>query len=230
MAIKDYVNPLNFIKDSNAEKEKAYYDPSKQQFILNIDSANLYTALDLVELWETEENAEWYLETVSQVVYNAILTMFKDSKYYDEFRYELVHSKSLINKTVDILLDSVMYNEAGGGFLMAYETGINLQEMKSLKLEPKDLLSTAGLQMVQGLGLGMRVSKTNVNSFEYFDSLDDVLNYLVSKEAITPEEMIEIEDINQVPYSRRYKYVYIKDIKLYVIEDKLTVQKWLENR
>ncbi len=227
MAIRDYINPLVYLKDTITEKEKFYYDPDRKQFVLTIDAANWHTALNLIELWGTEENAEWYLETVSQVVYNAIFTMFKDSKFFDEFRYELVHSRSLIDKTIDILLDSIMYNEAGGGFLMGYETGINLQEMKSLKLEPKDLISTAGMEMIKGMGLGMRVSKTNVNHFEYFDNLEDMLNHLVNNGILKPEQVSDVECITEMPFNREYKFFYIKHIDKYVVEDKLTVQKWL---
>lgn len=229
MAIRDYINPLIYIKDTLAEKERAYYDPTKKQFILTINSANFYTALNLVELWGSEENAEWYLETISQVVYNAILTMFKDSKFFDEFRYELVHSESLMNKTIDILLDSVMYNEAGGGFLMAYETGINLQEMKSLKLEPKDLISTAGMEMIKGIGLGTRVSQINVNHFEYFDTLDEMLIFLVDKGVLEQEKADEIECITELPFNIQYKYMLVKHIDKYIVEDKLTVKKWLQS-
>lgn len=223
---KDYLNPMTYA-NKNREDVKTWYDSKERRWVLTLDEANFHSGLRLEILWESIENAEWYLDAVSRVVETAILR-FKDSRYTnDEFLYELTHSKSKRDAIIKVMIDTVQYNEAGGGFLIAYETGINLQEMKELKLQIESAMSVIAEQIIKNTRLGERVSSRNVNRKYVFENIDDLLDYMINNDFIEEEIANQVDDVLDIPYNYKYK-VYEDFIRGgYVLEDKLTVEKWL---
>lgn len=223
---KDYINPMDF-NNKEVQDVRAWYDSDAKRWVLTLEEANFHTALRLEILWESIDNAEWYLDAVSRVVETAVLR-YKDSRYTnDEFIYELTHSNSKREALIKVMIDAIQYNEAGGGFLMAYETGINLQEMKELKLQIESAMSVIAEQIIKNTKLGERVSSENINKKYVFETLDDLLDYMIDNEFIEEEEANKIEDLEDFVYNHKYK-VYEDFIKGgYVLEDKLTVQKWI---
>lgn len=223
---QDYINPMNF-NNKETPNIRAWYNSVDRRWVLTLDEANYHSGLRLEVLWESNENAEWYLDAISRVVETSILR-FKDSRYTnDEFLYELTHSKTMREAIIKVMIDAVQYNEAGGGFLIAYETGINLQEMKELRLQIENTMSVIAEQIIKNTRLGERVSSRNVNRKYVFGNIDDLLDYMVDNNFIDEDEANKVDELLDIPYSHKYK-VYEDYIKSgYVLEDILTVQKWL---
>lgn len=223
---KDYINPILY-NDKTIDDIRAWYDSDNRRWVLTLDEANYHTGLELEVLWESVDNAEWYLDAVSRVVETSVLR-YKDSRYTnDEFIYELTHSKNKREALIKVMIDAIQYNEAGGGFLMAYETGINLQEMKELKLKIENAMSVIAEQIIKNTKLAERVSSKNVNKKYVFETLEDLLDYMVDNDYISEDDANKVEDLNDIKYDYKYK-VYEDFIQGgYVLEDKLTVQKWL---
>jgi len=206
MAIKDYINVNTFIDD------KAFFNNDINKWVLKLDYANHRSGLDLVELWRSEENAEWYLEMVATVVYATIME-YKKLEEVKNFEYLLNHSKDLRNSLTEIMIDAVVYNEAGGGFLIAYETGINLQEMKELKMDIGQAMSSIAKSMVEKSGLGIRALGVDISFVKGFDDIETLLDYLISKNLLEANIADEIEDIKEIPFDYRYKCFYDDNYK-----------------
>jgi len=148
MAIKDYVKP--YIDD------KMTYDYDGHKYILKADYAGFETGLDLLELWETQENLQWYFDFVSRVCYNYIY-QFKSPKYRKRMEYYMAHSEYMRLAITEIMVDTITYNFEDGGFLIAYQTGINLKEMKELQMRIDMALSVVGEKIVRNYMLEDRV-------------------------------------------------------------------------
>ena len=152
MAIKDYIKPY----DDNDMR----YDYKFHRYILRTEYANFQTGLDLLQLWKTEENLEWYFEYVSRVV-NHYIIQFKSPKYAEHMEYYLSHSKRMRMALAEIMTDTIAYNFEDGGFLVAYQTGVNLKEMEQLEMKIETAVSVVGRKIVRNYGLEDRIFKYN---------------------------------------------------------------------
>ena len=150
MAIKDFVKPYN--------DDKALYDKDMHRYSLNVDYADYQTGLDLMDLWESEENLQWYFDYVSRVCYNYIY-QFKSPKYRKHMEYFLAHSKEMRHALLELMVDTIAYNFEDGGFLIAYQTGVNLKEMKELTMRIDMAVSVVGEKIARNYGLEDRVIK-----------------------------------------------------------------------
>ena len=74
--------------------------------------------------------------------------------------YYLSHSKKARKALIALIIDTVHYNHSGGGFMTAYQTGINLHEMKVLRIEP-EFLSPIANEIMKNNGLQTRYFKYN---------------------------------------------------------------------
>ena len=144
MAIKDYVKPYN--------DNKAFYDFDQHRYILTTTHANHQTGLNLEEIWEGTENLEWYLEYVSRVVYHYV-GRYKPPHLYKKLTYYLSHSKEMRHAMIELMVDTIAYNFEDGGFLIAYQTGVNLKEMKDLDIKINRAISVVGDQILKNFML-----------------------------------------------------------------------------
>jgi len=135
--------------------ETLEYDYDTHQYYMTLDASFNNTGIDLVELWQGEENAQFYLKLISNVLYTVILR-FKDEKYREKTLYYLSHSKKARKALIKLIVDTVHYNHSGGGFMTAYQTGINLHEMKSLRIEPEQFVSPIANEIMKNNGLETR--------------------------------------------------------------------------
>lgn len=140
------------------EDDVLAYDYDTHQYYMKLDASQNLTGINLTELWRGDENAQFYLQLIGNVVYTSILR-FKDEKYRDRMMYYLSHSKKARNALIALFKDTVHYNHSGGGFMTAYQTGINLHEMKTMRLEPEQFTSPIALEIIKNNGLGTRYFK-----------------------------------------------------------------------
>lgn len=138
--------PTNDLLEKPYSDTHMDYDLKLHRYKLTVDRANWLTGLDLIELWDGQENLDWYLEYVSRVAYTYIYGL-KNAKYKLKMEYYLSHSKYMREAIEEFLVDMITYNYEDGGFLIAYQTGINLKEMKELPMKMETALSVIGEQM-----------------------------------------------------------------------------------
>lgn len=144
--------PTNDFIEAPYEDDKLKYDYEFHRYILKSDFASYQTGLNLLELWESEENLEWYLEYVSRVVHTYI-TQFKAPKYRKRLEYYLSHSKTMRTALKEVMIDAITYNFEDGGFLIAYQTGVNLKEMKELPMRIDMAVSIVGEKIAKNYKL-----------------------------------------------------------------------------
>jgi hypothetical protein len=140
------------------DDEVLAYDYETRQYYMKLDASLGLTGIDLIELWQTPENAEFYLKLISNVIYTRIYS-FKDEKYRERMAYYLSHSAKARKALKSLIMDTVHYNHSGGGFMTAYQTGINLHEMKTLRIEPEQFLSPIANEIMKNNGLQTRYFK-----------------------------------------------------------------------
>lgn len=138
------------------------YNYDNHNYYMNLDASLDLTGINLIELWRGNENAQFYLELISNVVYTSIL-MQKDEKYREKMLYLLSHSKKARQGIIALITDTIHYNHSGGGFMTAYQTGINLHEMKTLRLEPEQFLSPIAKEIMKNYGFATRYFRHDFN-------------------------------------------------------------------
>jgi len=203
------------------------WDIDKQRYILVPEKADFETALVLSELWEGNDNVLWYLDAVSRVCYTSIFK-FKDPKYRKRLEYYLSHSKEMRKAIFELMVDTIQYNFEDGGFLIAYQTGINLHEMKEIRMKIANVMSVVGDQIMENHEMKERIIRWNVNDFTYLADLTALLAYMVTQGFMTQEVADEVETINDISSDYRYRVFVIEDGR-YVCEDMLTFKKALES-
>ena len=145
---KDYL-------DRPLEDEEIKYDFTKHQYYMTVDASFKHSGIDLDKLWKGADNAQFYLELISDIIYTSILR-YKDERYYEKMLYFLSHSKKAREAIISLIIDTVHYNHTGGGFMIAYQTGINLHEMKEIRMKPEFFLSPIAQEIIKNKGLGQR--------------------------------------------------------------------------
>ena len=208
------------------DDDKLKYIYTNHRYVLELDNQASATGIDLVTLWQGNDNALMYLEMVSDVCYTYILR-FKDSKYFLRMLYYLSHSEEMRRALYEMMIDTVRYNHEDGGFMIAYQTGINLHEMKELRLKIENAVSVIGDQIIRNYGLQQRVNNINMNDMTYFDTLTGLTDYLVELGYITAEDADIVEEVNDLAYDYRYR-CFVNTKGQYVYEDVLTFETALD--
>jgi len=206
MAIPTYDKLDKPLTDSFME-----FDVNEHRYVPLIDGILKDAYVSLVVDWQSKENAQSYLDLLSRVIYEVILS-FKDEKYKNTMLYYMAHSKKM-----------------DGGFMMAYNSGANLNQGKMIEFGIKQALSSIAFQIIKNSPLGTRFMTVDINEKQVFASLTTLLAYLVSESIITSDESGVValsEDLEDLPYTEdyqlialendRYLYTNIKSIKSYV--------------
>ncbi|NCU31213.1 hypothetical protein EOM57_05455 [Candidatus Saccharibacteria bacterium] len=139
-------------------------------------------------------------------------------------KYYLAHSKKARIELFKIYSDSVWYNRRDGGFMMAYNTGANLNQGKMIEFGLDKTLSPIAKQIVTNSYLGTRFLPYDINTKERLDDLDAVLAYLVTNNYITQLQADEVETLSDLPYDMSYRIVQEPDGK-YLFTDLHTLKK-----
>lgn len=203
------------------------YDIDKHQYVLVYDYSKNETGIDLAELWGSPDNADGILGIISNVSYT-VLSKYKDNtKYYERTLYWLTHSKKGRDFVKRLMLDMVRYNHEDGGMFIAYQTGINLQEMKDLQIQLHHAFSAVAEQIIEKYGQQARIETMNINNMTRFDTLEDLIAYMLSEGLITQEQHDLVEEITDIPYSYKYR-TFVNAQEQYVCEDMLTFKKAME--
>ena len=203
------------------------YDVNEHRYVPLVEGVLKDAYVNLIVDWRTKENAQSYLDLVSRVIYETILS-FKDEKYKTTMLYYMAHSKKMRIEIQKIFYDSVWYNRRDGGFMMAYNSGANLNQGKLIEFGIDKAISSIARQIVKNSPLGTRYMTVDINDKQVFASLATLLAYLVSEEYITSDEsgvVTASEDLNDLPYTEdyqlitlendRYLFTNIKSIKEY---------------
>ncbi len=207
------------------DDDKLTYSVNNHRYVLDRNKADFETGLVLSEIWQGEDNVNWYLDAISKVVYT-YLTKFKDSKYYERILYYLAHSKKAREMIFDLMIDTVQYNHEDGGFLIAYQTGVNLHEMKDINIKLEMAVSVIGDQVLHKYGIMQRLNNVNINEFEYFNTLEELLTSLVAKDLMTEEEKEEIENLEDI--ETNYQFRVFLNRGQYIYENTLTFRNALD--
>jgi hypothetical protein len=210
----DYVAPYD---DSQMK-----YSLDRHYYIPELDYIEYETGINLSLIWQGIDNAKWYLDRVASVVHTYVL-QFRDTKFHTRLVYYLSHSEFARQALSKIFVDIVQYNHEDGGFLIAYQTGVNLHEMKDIEIKIKMAMSVIGDQIIKNLGLKQRYDNINRNTFTYYDTLEDLVEYLEDESIVTEEEAEEIEDVTDIPTSYLYR-TFINTKGQYVYEDLRTFE------
>ena len=157
MAITDYTK----VFDDKYMK----YDYLNHRYVLVEEHASWAVARPLVLQYGSKENAEAILEKISQIAYDYILR-FKRSELHKKTLYYLSHSLELRNAIRQLMEDVLFYGFQEGGWAMAYVSGINLQEVKNMPIDPKTMVGTIGHEIVRNTGLAQRYFKYNFSVVE----------------------------------------------------------------
>ena len=156
------------------EDDKMIYDVNLHQYILTYDYASEASGWgsDMINDLDGEENVEWYLKQVSNVVYNYIRSM-KDSKFQNRLEYYLSHSERVRNDLMRLMVDIVIYNMQEGGMFMAYVTGVNLQEAQNItNIDIKTAVGILGDQLIRNHGFAEREFRYDFDVVESSEGLE----------------------------------------------------------
>ena len=202
------------------DDDKMNYLTEYHRYELLPEMADFQTGLNLSELWEGNDNVLWYLSAISEVTYT-ILERLKDAKYRERFQYYLSHSNKNREAIFKIMVDTIQYNFEDGGFLIAYQTGINLHEMKEIRMKIENAVSVIADGIIEKYGLKERFIKWNFNEFTYYATLLELVNYLVAQSYITQTVADLITTVDEIPQDYRYRTFLLEDGR-YVYENMLT--------
>lgn len=203
------------------------YDYKEQRYVPLVDGITNDAYINLAVDWKTKENAQSYLDLLSRVVYETALS-FKDQKYRLKEVYYLSHSKEARELLKRIFSDTVWYNRRDGGFMMAYNSGANLNQGKLIEFGIDKALSPIAFQIIKNSILGTRVFTIDINTKLIYDDLDELLVGLVENEYITQEEADEVEEVADLPYNEAYDIVLL-DTGKYLFTDLETLSKAVLN-
>ncbi len=199
------------------------YDYSEQIYVPKVEAILEYAGINLLKDWTTVENAQSYLSLLARVV-NETIYSFKDPKYVMHMKYYLAHSKKARIELFKIYSDSAWYNRRDGGFMMAYNSGANLNQGKMIEFGIDKALSPIAKQIVLNSYLGTRFLPIDINDKERFDDLDSLLDYLVANDYITSLQADSINTLENLPYDMSYNVMVEPDGK-YLFIDLYTFKK-----
>lgn len=205
---------LFYERPFNCEKLRYNYDENR--YILTLEGSR-ESAIDLTKIWRGAANAEKYLDLVSRALYGFIFSN-KDSKYQDKFKWLMAHSKSFRANIIQAFQDVIWYNHRDGGFLVAYNTGINLNTMDTVDLEIKRAVSVVGEALMRSSGMLERIPRYSISRKRFFLDIEELKEFLVKNKIFKEEELEDIESIDKIPKSMKYR-IYANPYNDIVYED-----------
>ncbi len=179
------------------------YDYDLSIYVPKVEGIKANAFVDLTKRWGSRDNAQAYLYLLAQVV-NEVILSYKNQKYRLEMKYYLSHSIEARIELMNLFSDSVWYNRRDGGFMMAYNSGANLNQGKLIEFGIDKALSSVAKQMIENTIFGTRHLKYDINTKETFEDLDSLKTYLVENNYITQEESDEIENYTEIPSNPKY--------------------------
>jgi hypothetical protein len=191
-------------KPTNDDFMEYDYDENRYVPLVKGIKANAYVALETE--WGDVDNAQCYLDLLSRVV-NEVILANKNQKYRLETQYYLAHSKEARETLLKIYCDTVWYNRRDGGFMMAYNSGANLNRGKLIEFGIDKALSPIAEQMIKNTIFGTKHLKYDINTKTEFSDLTTLLAYLVTNTYITQVEsdvVTESENYGDIPSSSEY--------------------------
>ena len=204
------------------------WDNKEHRYVPLVDGILKDAYVNLIVDWGKKENAQSYLDLVSRVIYETILS-YKDERFKVSMLYYMAHSKKMRAEIYKIFCDTVWYNRRDGGFMMAYNTGANLNQGKLIEFGIDKALSPIAHQIIRNSELGTRYMTVDINEKQIFASLTALTTFLNEEGYISTEEVenvLESENINDLPYTEdyqlvelendRYLFTNIKSIKSYI--------------
>lgn len=204
------------------------WDNKEHRYIPLVDGILKDAYVNLIVDWGKKENAQSYLDLVSRVIYETILS-YKDERFKVSMLYYMAHSKKMRAEIYKIFCDTVWYNRRDGGFMMAYNTGANLNQGKLIEFGIDKALSPIAHQIIRNSELGTRYMTVDINEKQIFASLTALTTFLNGEGYISTEDVenvLESESINDLPYTEdyqlvelendRYLFTNIKSIKSYI--------------
>lgn len=207
MSIKN----IDFIKPFDDDLMEYDYDES--MYIPKVEGIRENTYVDLIRDWTTHDNAQSYLQLLARVVYEVILS-YKDPKYRDEMLYYLAHSKRARNDLFRIFSDSVWYNRRDGGFMLAYNSGVNLNQGKFVEFGIDRTLSPIAKEMIKNTYFASKVLPYDIKDTQTFDNLSLFLDYLVAEGFLEQEVANTIVELRDVPYFKGFRFIEDVDGKI----------------
>jgi hypothetical protein len=200
------------------------YNFEEHRYVATCEGIRQTAYVNLEVDWGSEENANAYLDLLSKVVYDNIMALVDDSKYKVQLLYYIAHSREMRNVILDIFQDSVWYNRRDGGFMLAYNSGVNLNLGKMIEFGLDKTLSPIAKQKIMNSKLGSRVPFININFINHFDTFVELKDFMLDENYITQEQYDNATKIEELPKS--YKYlVYINLDNKYTFEDLRTFEK-----
>ena len=207
--------------------EKMEYDYEEQRYVPLVDGITKHAYINITKDWRTTENAQSYLDLLSRVLYEKILS-FTDVRYRYKTKWYLAHSKKTRGQLFALMCDTAWYNRRDGGFMMAYNSGANLNQGKMIEFGIDKALSSIATQIVKNSFLGTRFLPMDISTIKEFDTFDEVIEYLVSETYITQEQADEVTAISELPNDDTYR-VYEDINNKYIFKDLKTLKKAMEN-
>ena len=205
------------------------FDYKEHRYVALVDGILQQAYVNLVVDWQTKENAQSYMDLVSRVIYETILS-YKDERFKETMLYYMAHSKKMRAEIYKIFCDTVWYNRRDGGFMMAYNTGANLNQGKLIEFGIDKALSPIAHQIVRNTPLGTRYMAIDINEKQIFDSLSALTAFLVSEGYISTEEeaiVTESEDLNDLPYTENYQLVSLENDR-YLFTNINSIKSYIE--
>lgn len=208
------------------------YDFDENRYVPTLGGVKANAYVNLEQRWGSKSNAQCYLDLLSRVV-NEVILGYKDQKYRLKMQYWLAHSKQARLELIKLFNDAVWYNRRDGGFMMAYNSGANLNQGKLIEFGVDKAVSSIAHQEIKNTVFGTRYLTVDINEKEDFSTLTDLLTYLFSENYITQDQadiVTESEDLNDLPHNddyyliqlpnEHYLFTNIKSINKYVSQMK----------
>lgn len=185
--------------------------------------------VNLVVDWGNPENAQSYLDLVSRVIYETILS-YKDERFKISMLYYMAHSKKIRREIYKIFCDTVWYNRRDGGFMMAYNTGANLNQGKLIEFGIDKAVSSIAHQIIRNTPLGTRYLTVDINEKQIFDTLESLTAFLNTKGYISTEEKEKVNEsrnASDLPYTEDYQLVKLENNK-YLFTNIKSIKSYIE--
>ena len=204
------------------------YDFQENSYVPLVDGVQKNAYVDLVKDWGSKNNAQSYLDLVRRVVTEVILSQ-KDQRFREQMLYYMSHSRSARIELLKIYHDTVWYNRRDGGFMMAYNSGANLNQGKLIEFGIDKAISSIAKQIIKNSPLGSRYLPVDINEKQIFESLTTLLAYLVSESYITQiqsDVVAESKDLNDLPFTEDYQLIALENDR-YLFTNTKSMEKYL---
>lgn len=220
--------PLNERLNAPLIDDIMTYNFIDSRYVITVQGVQDLAYIDLLSVFDSVDNAQAHLDLMSRVVYESIMRFKRPEEVLKSYYY-ISHSKIGRKALLDIFVDSNWFNETDGGFMVLYNTGINLNEMKEIPMDIKRSMSVIAEQIVKNSRLAERLVRYNLNDFYNYDTLDDLLEAMELEGYITVEKKDTIKCIEEIPSSPKYK-VFKDFYGKYVLEERDSWLKKLEKK